>query len=244
MALDQTFYSKLADIYKGDESGWPWYCYAALVFQVNDRMDLIGDVWSAVNTSIDTGEATQLRIARQLREALLKASVLVGFPKGINAMTTLRNRIKADAPELEAKLDDDKSLRQSLQRPEKDGRGKEFFSKIYAQHTDRVLQNMSIASGGDLAEFAINAVYGDLMAETSRLNARDTGLLEFLACYATAGTSGLQAKSHYYGSHNLGNGKSEVKASVAICDTIEAEIGAKKDRPAEQYKWLAKADSW
>lgn len=32
---------------------------------------------------------------------------------------------------------------------------------------------------------AINAIYGDLMAEESRLNAKETGLLEFLACYAS-----------------------------------------------------------
>lgn len=164
--------------------------------------------------------------------------------QGINAMTTLRKHILDSAPHLEEKLDQDKSLRQSLQRDEKDARGKEFFSNIYAQHTDRVLNNLSIASGGDLAEFAINAVYGDLMAETSRLNAKETGLLEFLACYATAGTSGLQAKSHMYGSHNLGNTKAEIKTAVAICDTIEAEIGMKKERSTEEYKWLAKADKW
>lgn len=48
---------------------------------------------------------------------------------------------------------------------------------------------MSLASGGDLSEFAINAVYGDLMAEESRLSAKETGLLEFLACYATGWVS-------------------------------------------------------
>nr|POE62418.1 hypothetical protein CFP56_68793 [Quercus suber] len=115
---------------------------------------------------------------------------------------------------------------------------------IYAQHTDRVLQNLSMASGGDLAEFAINAVYGDLMAEVSRLNARDTGLLEFLACYATAGTSRLQAKSHMYGSHNLGNTKAEIQAAIEICDAIERELGLMKDRPSEQYEWLAKVEQW
>lgn len=97
----------------------------------------------------------------------------------------LRKAILTSSPELEEKLHKDPSLRQNLQRPEKDARGKAFFSRIYAQHTDRVLDNMSKASGGDLSEFAINAVYGDLMAEESRLNAKETGLLEFLACYAT-----------------------------------------------------------
>lgn len=105
--------------------------------------------------------------------------------QGINACTTLRNAIQAKSPKLEEKLDKDSSLRQHLQRPEKDARGREFFGKIYAQHTDRVLKNMSLASGGDLSEFAINAVYGDLMAEETRLDAKETGLLEFLACYAT-----------------------------------------------------------
>lgn len=97
----------------------------------------------------------------------------------------MRKAIKEQTPEILKALDQDKSLRQSLGRAEKDARGKEFFSKIYSQHTDRVLENMSLASGGDLSEFAINAIYGDLMAEESRLNAKETGLLEFLACYAS-----------------------------------------------------------
>jgi hypothetical protein len=159
-------------------------------------------------------------------------------------MTTLRKHIKAVSPQLEDRLDEDRSLRQSLQRDEKDARGKEFFSKIYAQHTDKVLQSLSIASGGDLAEFAINAVYGDLMAETSILDAKNTGLLEFLACYAVGGTTMLQAKSHMFGSHNLGNTKAEIRAAMRICDTIEAELGTEIDRSGEDWAWLAKADKW
>lgn len=104
--------------------------------------------------------------------------------QGINACMTLRQAIQEDSPEIGKILDGDKSLRQHLQRPEKDARGKAFFSKIYAQHTDQVLSNMAKASGGDLDEFAINAIYGDLMAEETRLNAKETGLLEFVCCYA------------------------------------------------------------
>jgi hypothetical protein len=159
-------------------------------------------------------------------------------------MTSLRKHILDSAPGLEDKLDQDRSLRQPLQRPEKDSRGKEFFSRIYAQHTEKVLQNLSIVSGGDLAEFAINAVYGDLMAETSRLDAKETGLLEFLACYATGGSTMLQAKSHMYGSHNLGNTGAEIKGATAICDAIEAELGSKVDRSGKEWSWLAKADKW
>ena len=164
--------------------------------------------------------------------------------QGINALTALRNRVRDDSPNVQQQLDRDKSLRQSLQRDEKDRRGKEFFQRIYAQHTDRVLQNMSVASGGDLAEFAINAVYGDLMASTEVLNAKHTGLLEFLACYATGGTTTLQAKSHMYGAHNLGNTKAEIRAATTICDKIEEKVGRSKDRNTDAWKWLAKADDW
>lgn len=159
-------------------------------------------------------------------------------------MTTLRQHIKDSAPSLQEKLDKDYSLRQPLQRDEKEARGKDFFSKIYGHHTEKVLHNLSVASGGDLAEFAINAVYGDLMAEASRLDAMQTSLLEFVACYATGGTITLQAKSHMYGSHNLGNTKAEIRAATAICDAIEVEMRAEIDRTGVEWSWLSKAEGW
>ena len=80
MAIDQQFFDKLAGIYQGKIEGFPWYCYAALVFQVHDKMDLVGQTWDAVLQHTKE-EDDQLKVARQMREALLKASVLVGFPK-------------------------------------------------------------------------------------------------------------------------------------------------------------------
>ncbi|KAF2168719.1 hypothetical protein M409DRAFT_65144 [Zasmidium cellare ATCC 36951] len=243
MTLTNEFFQQLESLFpKAADS--PWYVYAALVFQANDRMELISSTWRYVQSTTSKAE-DQIVKARKMREALLKASVLVGFPKGINACTTLRKALLADSPEIESELDKDSSLRQHLSRSEKDARGMDFFSKIYAQHTDRVLQNMSVASGGDLSEFAINAVYGDLMAEESRLNAKETGLLEFLACYATGGSVWAQAKGHMYGSHNLGNGKAEIQGAVKICDTIEETLDIKVNRaPAENWSWLAKAEKW
>lgn len=43
---------------------------------------------------------------------------------------------------------------------------------------------MAKTSGGDLDQFAILSVYGELMAERKILSAKDTALLESLACYA------------------------------------------------------------
>ncbi|KAM3540040.1 hypothetical protein ARSEF1564_007066 [Beauveria bassiana] len=158
MAVDKMFLQRLQDKLPNDA----WFVYAGIVLQANDQMDIIAELWNAVKDKTPSPNAQVIK-ARKLREAFLKTSVLVGFPK--------------TSPEVEEQLDKDKSLRQQLQREEKYARGLEFFSKVYAQHTDRVLRNGSLASGGDLAEFAINAIYGDLMAEESRLSAKETGLL-------------------------------------------------------------------
>ena len=40
------------------------------------------------------------------------------------------------------------------------------------------MDHLSVISGGDLSEFAVTGIYGDLMAECSILNEKETGLLE------------------------------------------------------------------
>lgn len=70
----------------------------------------------------------------------------------------------------------------------------EFFTQIYKQHTGRVLAAMDESSGGDLTHFAINCIYGELLADHSIISARDTGLLEFVCCLAD--DCGPQAKGY------------------------------------------------
>lgn len=41
---------------------------------------------------------------------------------------------------------------------------------------------MGSSSGGDLDYYAVASVYGELMAETSILEAAETGILEFVCC--------------------------------------------------------------
>jgi len=82
---------------------------------------------------------------------------------------------------------------------------------------------MALSSGGDLAEFAVSGIYGDLMAEVSILDAKETGLLEFACCYASGASP--QAKGHAYGSRNLGNGREEIVAVVEICRQVARLVG-------------------
>lgn len=76
-------------------------------------------------------------------------------------------------------------MRDPISKEDRQKRGREFFSKVYAKVTDKVLHNMNASSGSDLGEFAITCIYGDLMAEERVLNAKETGLMEFVDCYAS-----------------------------------------------------------
>jgi len=79
MTIDEAFFGHIASLHPGDDD-FLWHCYAALVFQVNDQMDLVGETFEAALRRT-SDQNLQLRMARQMREAMLKASVLVGFPK-------------------------------------------------------------------------------------------------------------------------------------------------------------------
>lgn len=158
-------------------------------------------------------------------------------------MTALKSAIKETSPALQDKLDKDKSLRQTVSKADREARGKAFFSKVYAQHTDRVLNNMAGTSGGDLSEFAVDCVYGDLMAEDSILNAKDTGLLEFACCYACGAYP--QAKGHMYGSRNLGNGRQEIEGVTALCHAIANALGLDMTREGtDEWAFIQKLKSW
>lgn len=104
--------------------------------------------------------------------------------QSINGLAALRASLKKTSPKVAEELEQDHSLRQPISKEERQRRGKEFFSAIYSNVTDKVLHNMNASSGGDLGEFAINCIYGDLVAETRILNAKETGLMEFVDCYA------------------------------------------------------------
>jgi hypothetical protein len=163
--------------------------------------------------------------------------------QGINGLAALKSAIKQTSPQLQSKLDQDKSLHQSLSKADREVRGKAFFSRVYAQHAERILKNMAGTSGGDLSEFAVNCVYGDLMVEDSILSVKDTALLEFACCYASGAHP--QGKGHMYGSRNLGNGRKEVEGVVALCHAISDVLGVEMRRAGtEEWAFLEKLKSW
>lgn len=61
----------------------PGYVYIAVILESLGKESNVSDVWLHLAEQFTT-EADQAILARRLREGLLKASVLVGFPRACN----------------------------------------------------------------------------------------------------------------------------------------------------------------
>ncbi|KAF2085365.1 hypothetical protein K490DRAFT_46816 [Saccharata proteae CBS 121410] len=236
--------TSLATLFPADPRG-PEYSiafpYAGATLLALAAEKQISTLWESIVEAIgkDKDEAL-LTAARRVREAMLKASPLVGFPRSINGLSTLHATITSRTPTIAPTLASDHSLRSPVPKETRIARGKAFFAKIYAQHADRVLHSMNVSSGGDLGEFAITCIYGDLIAEESILDAKESAGLEFVCCLA--GMAGPQAKGHMYGARNLGNSGKEIVASVELVKTIADGLGARFD--VEGMEFVEKAKGW
>ena len=99
---------------------------------------------------------------------------------------------------------------------------------------------MALSSGGDLNQFAMLSIYGGLMAEERILNAKETGLMEFIVCYVSGAAP--QAKGHMYGSRNLGNGKEEISKAIQLSKDMTKALGLPLD--VESMDFVKKVDRW
>lgn len=106
--------------------------------------------------------------------------------QGINCLAALRAAVDEGSPAVGKTLEADQSLRADYTAAELEKRGHDFFNRVYGKVADRVLQNMAASSGGDLDQFAKLSIYGELMSEERILDAKETGLMEFIVCYVSS----------------------------------------------------------
>ncbi|PVH79957.1 hypothetical protein DL98DRAFT_560601 [Cadophora sp. DSE1049] len=213
--------------------------YAAVIVEAVGSAGHITELWKYVQEHTKD-EEKQLVVARRIREGLLKTSPLAGFPKGINCLAALRSAVNETSPSMGKTLEADKSMRADHSASELEKRGGEFFDRVYGKVADRVLQNMALSSGGDLDQFAKLSIYGELMAEERILNAKETGLMEFIVCYVSSAAP--QAKGHMYESRNLGNGKDEIKKGIKLSQDLAEALGVKVDTESQEF--IEKVESW
>ena len=214
----------------------PAFVYLGVLLESLGQEPLVAGLWAYIS-KVFPYEDDQLYVARRLREGFLKASALVGFPRGINSLAALKGAMEKMSPSVLLQLNAERSVRQSKlsSRQESATRGKNFFTKVYKQHADDILESMSSSSNGDLTRFVLESVYGDLLSETSILDERETGILEFLCCYAVGAAP--QAKGHMYGCINLGAKREEVVGVIRMTHAIAQVVDLDIDRDEDEEEW-------
>ncbi|KAK2850745.1 hypothetical protein FQN49_005362 [Arthroderma sp. PD_2] len=223
-----------------------WYVVVAAALMAFHREAAVGALWEHIVSTQRLSEEGKTVIARRIRESCLKSSVLVGFPrfrpKGINALSSLHASLAKHTPSTHQTLSEDTSLRSPVDATTKLARGTAFFTRLYAGHTGKILDNMSRSSGGDLNYYALASVYGELMAETRVVDAMETVVMEFVCCLAD--DVAPQAKGHFFGSRNMGASGAQIKGAVAIVQELARQAGVCVPGAGGEYAFLAKADSW
>ncbi|RPB26680.1 hypothetical protein L211DRAFT_866174 [Terfezia boudieri ATCC MYA-4762] len=276
-----------------------WYVLTAIALTAVGRQHLVGQLWvHLAGAAPDQQEVQQAgepepipeenlklspemeqevihleQVAMRLREGLMKMSVLFGYPRAINALSTLYKSQQqlsgtstprtilystvfsgiSGAPHLRPYL--------CPSRTDKDevpvnnySRGLDLLTKLYSpKHVPNLLHNMSISSAGDLSNFAVSRIYGDLLSDVSILNERETGLACFVTCLALAlgagpkelGLAG-QIKGHMYGARNLGASGAEVRGATDLALRVWENVTGEsiQDVPNFVNLVLEKAKDW
>ncbi|KAI7907800.1 uncharacterized protein BX663DRAFT_528501 [Cokeromyces recurvatus] len=176
-----------------------WYIIAAVVISSVNKPNDIQIVYQVISDKIDKmnhlskEEKNQLfaKIILRLREAILKSFVIIGFPKTINTLQQLANI----TPDNIKTLLPTKPIR----------------------HTDKVLKNM-YNTHPDLAQTALNQLYGPILSETSILNAKDTSLITVAGLMIQ--DIPLQLVGHSHGAIHNGASKDDLMRVEAIVSIL------------------------
>jgi len=213
-------------------SAWPLVTAVTLTgmnekAQMRELVETINDIYPA--------QADQVAVIRRVREAILKSSVLVGFPKGINGLLYLK---EATAEPIIKELLQDKPRNYEVQDVD---RGYDFFSSIYDRHTDRVLHSMS-STHPLLGPFAIHHLYGPLFSDFTVLSPKDTSIVEVVCCLVAQVEQ--QAKGHVHGARNLGIPVSRIFEIRDLCCTVLANCqNADAVDKIKGWPWWSKFNS-
>jgi hypothetical protein len=163
-----------------------WYLLAATALSTLNRPDEIPKVFSH---ALEFGggakdqkptEDEQLQIARRTREALVKSAAIIGLPKTINALFSLKKATPKhllDAPSGYSPTNRSADMyhtpvSQILER------GQKFWDQVYGKVRGQVMSNMEQSGTEDLGLLA-KLEYGYVLSPTGVLNAPDTSYGRF-----------------------------------------------------------------
>ncbi|KAI9833508.1 MAG: hypothetical protein M1819_003667 [Sarea resinae] len=221
-----------------------WYFITGVTLSVINRPDEIPKVFKDVmDHGIGASDSKpeheeQLRIARRLREALLKSAPIAGLPRVINALFALKS---VTPPSL---LDEPTGYSPTARPAELYetapsqilSRGQNFFDQLYGKVSKRIMGQMDRSGTEDLGVTA-RLMYGYLLSNTNVLTAAESSFV------VMAGLIPLdvnpQLKGHLKGAINNGATVEEVRAVREVVMKICEASGMKRlaDDQAGGWGW-------
>ncbi|KAF2501277.1 hypothetical protein BU16DRAFT_522264 [Lophium mytilinum] len=205
-----------------------WYIVAGVTLSAINRPEEIPKIFtSAIEHGVGSRErgppvhAEQLRIARKLREGLIKSLAVVGMPKTINALYALKDATPASL------LDEPTGASPSARPAEVYStptaeillRGQTYFEHVYGKVSTRVMGQMDGSGTEDLGVVA-RLLYGYVLSNESVLTAVETSFV-MLAGLIPQDVN-PQLKGHLRGALNSGATVEEVRAVreavICICE--------------------------
>ncbi|KAI8144540.1 AhpD-like protein [Fennellomyces sp. T-0311] len=198
-----------------------WYILTAVVLSTMNKAQDIPTVYKTVEQSVPEKE-DQVQVMMRLREGIFKTFAIVGYPRVINSLAALQG---AAPSEILAKLPtqpirSESSWQDIVQERE---RGNQLFDAIYERHSSRVRQHMHTAYP-DLAQTAINQLYGPILSETSIINAKETSLI--MVAGLLAQDVPAQLRGHRYGALHQGATQQDLTRVEKLVDLLSRYYGS------------------
>jgi alkylhydroperoxidase/carboxymuconolactone decarboxylase family protein YurZ len=164
----------------------------------------------------DSAPSPRRVAVEKAREALLKATVIGGYPCIINALHSL-NPAETGEPARQLR-------KESIATPKSVyENAKTLWDRVYGKVANKVSDNLE-SSYPDLEEM-IKVAYGVVLAEETVLDAKESELV-FVAALAVGGKPWeLQMKGHRHGCVNMGASWEEVDAVETLAKMVIKEVG-------------------
>ncbi|BFZ58264.1 hypothetical protein PYCC9005_005326 [Savitreella phatthalungensis] len=202
-----------------------YHYLAASCFCIYNRPDAIPAVFEfarkhAAGLRGHQSVEADLRIARQFREAILRAGIFGGMSKAINALQELH---KAMPQELRESSVDDTRLQESV--GDLQARGSQFLLDVYGQEKAAGIEQALWTLSPRLGYYSVPLVYGGIYADTSALSLKDACVLMFLC--NTAVDTPKQAKGHIDSSKRHGASRDELLQAAFMANSIAQLEGIK-----------------
>ncbi|RUS19414.1 AhpD-like protein [Endogone sp. FLAS-F59071] len=192
----------------------------AIIFTAANRPENVTTVVQQHLQTLGDSVPNKVLFLTRIREALLKASLLCGFPRVINgmwhAMAPVDEETRQALPKEPLRLVESPETLTSWRT-----RGMEFFSRIYNRHTDRVMGALTDLNP-DLADMVKQEVYGKILSDTRSLGEVETELIVIAALVPMEVPA--QLKGHVHGAKNVGASDLEVKTVLDLAEAICSRV--------------------